>query len=46
MQGKKNEQQHDAKNNAELQTKWMMATWKTFEETRLNHVYHGLTCDG
>jgi len=24
----------------------MMATWKTFEETRLNHVYHGLTCDG
>jgi len=28
----KNEQQWDAKNNAELQTKWMM-TWKTYKET-------------
>ena len=23
----------DAKNNAELQTKWTKTTWKTFEET-------------
>jgi hypothetical protein len=29
----KNEQQHDAKNNAELQTIWMKMTWKTLEET-------------
>jgi len=29
----KNEQQQDAKNNAELQTKWTKTTWKTFEGT-------------
>jgi hypothetical protein len=29
----KNEQQEDAKNNAELLTIWMTVTWKTFEET-------------
>jgi len=29
----KNEQQQDAKNNAELQTKWTKRTWKIFEET-------------
>jgi len=27
----KNEQQ-DAKNNTELQTKWIKTSWKTFEE--------------
>ena len=30
---KRNEQQHDAKNGAELQTKWTKTTWKTFQET-------------
>jgi hypothetical protein len=25
--------QQDAKNNAELQTRWMRMTWKTFEDT-------------
>ena len=29
----KNEQQQDAKNNAEIQAKWMEMTGKTFEET-------------
>ena len=29
----KNEQQRDAKNHAELQTKWTKMTWKAFEET-------------
>jgi hypothetical protein len=29
----KNEQQQDAKNNAELQTKWTKKSWKTLEET-------------
>ena len=29
----KNEQQQDAKNSAELQTKWTKTTWKTFGET-------------
>ena len=29
----KNEQQQDAKNNAELQTKWTKTTWKDFEKT-------------
>jgi len=28
----KNEQQQDAKNNAELYTKWTKTTWKIFEE--------------
>jgi hypothetical protein len=26
-------EQQDAKNNAELETKWVKKTWKTFEET-------------
>jgi hypothetical protein len=30
---KKNEQEQDAKNNAELLTKWTKVTWKTSEET-------------
>jgi hypothetical protein len=30
---KKNEQQQDAKNNSELQTKWTKTTWKTIEQT-------------
>jgi hypothetical protein len=34
----KNEQQHDAKNNAELQTIWM--------KTSLKQVYQGPTFDG
>ena len=29
----KNEQQQDAKNNAEMQAEWTKTTWKTFEET-------------
>jgi hypothetical protein len=29
----KNEHQQDGKNNAELQTEWMKATWKICEET-------------
>lgn len=29
----KNEQQQDAENNAELQTEWTKAIWKTLEET-------------
>ena len=29
----KNEKQQDAKNNAELQAKWMKTTWTTFDET-------------
>jgi hypothetical protein len=29
----KNEQQQDAKTNAELQTKWTKTTWKNFGET-------------
>ena len=29
----KNEQQQDAKNNAELYSKWTRTSWKTFEET-------------
>jgi hypothetical protein len=29
----KNEQQEDAKNIAELWTKWTKTTWKTFEKT-------------
>ena len=44
----KNEQQQDAKNNVELQTKWTKTTWKTFEETMRRgrkKVYHGLTRD-
>ena len=41
----KNEQQQDAKNNAELQAKWMKMTWKTFEETKLKQVYQFLTHD-
>jgi len=27
----RDEQRQDAKNNAELQTKWAKTTWKTFE---------------
>ena len=30
---KNEQQQQDAKNNAELQTKWMKMTWKTFEKS-------------
>ena len=29
----KNAQQQDAKNNTELQTKWMKKTWQTCEKT-------------
>jgi len=29
----RNEQQQDAKNNAELWTEWRNTTWKTFEES-------------
>jgi len=30
---KKNEQQQNAKNNAELQTEWTKITWRYFGET-------------
>jgi len=45
----KNEQQQDAKNNAELETKWTKTTWKTPEETirrDRKKVDHGLIRDG
>ena len=37
----KKEQQQNAKNNAEFQTKWMKMIWKNFEEMRPKHVYQG-----
>ena len=48
----KNEQQQDAKNNAELKAKWTKKTLKDFESlwkyhyTRPKQVYQGLTRDG